>query len=66
MAKDKGFPSLNGTAVVTLDVFDNRPFVPRFQESEISISILENTGVDYLIRAFTVAETLGKPIDYTI
>ncbi|KFZ57900.1 hypothetical protein N321_01701, partial [Antrostomus carolinensis] len=66
MAKDKGFPSLNDTATVTLNVFDNRPFVPWFNESEISISVLENTGVDYLIYAFTVVETLGKPIGYTI
>lgn len=35
MAKDKGSPPLNGTAVVTLNVFDNRPFVPRFNKSEI-------------------------------
>ncbi|KAM6367546.1 protocadherin Fat 4-like [Alca torda] len=66
MAKDKGFPSLNDTAVITLNVFDNRPFVPRFNESIISISVSENTGVDYLIYAFTVVETLGKPIDYTV
>lgn len=32
----------------------------------ISVSVLENTGVDYLIYAFTVVETLGKPIHYTI
>ncbi|XP_074673251.1 protocadherin Fat 4-like isoform X1 [Strix aluco] len=66
MAKDKGSPSLNDTAVVTLNVFDNRPFVPWFNESTISISVLENTGVNYLIYAFTVVETLGKPIDYTV
>lgn len=35
MARDKGSPPLNGTAVVTLTVFDNRPFVPRFNTSEI-------------------------------
>lgn len=35
MAKDKGFPSLNDTAMITLHVFDNRPFVPRFNKSEI-------------------------------
>ncbi|XP_055672429.1 cadherin-87A-like [Falco peregrinus] len=66
MAKDKGSPPLNGTAVITLNVFDNHPFVPRFNESRISISVLENTGVDYFIYAFTVVETLGKLIDYTI
>ncbi|XP_059699426.1 protocadherin Fat 4-like [Haemorhous mexicanus] len=66
MAKDKGSPPLNGTAVVTLSVFDNRPFVPRFNRSEISVSVLENTGVDYLIYDFAVVETSGKPIDYTI
>ncbi|KGL94146.1 hypothetical protein N301_10977, partial [Charadrius vociferus] len=66
MAKDKGSPSLNDTATITLDVFDNRPFVPRFNKSEISISVLENTGVDYFIYTFAVAETLGKPIDYTV
>ncbi|KAF2987751.1 hypothetical protein EK904_015163 [Melospiza melodia maxima] len=66
MAKDKGSPPLNGTAVVTLSVFDNRPFVPRFNQSEISISVSENTGVDYFIYGFAVAETSGKPIDYTI
>ncbi|KFW07422.1 hypothetical protein N327_01070, partial [Fulmarus glacialis] len=66
MAKDKGSPSLNDTAMITLNVFDNHPFVPRFNESEISVSILENTGVDYFIYAFTVVETLGKPIDYTV
>ncbi|KAI1240359.1 hypothetical protein IHE44_0008776 [Lamprotornis superbus] len=66
LAKDKGSPPLNGTAVVTLSVFDNRPFVPRFNRSEISISVLENTGVDYLIYDFAVAETSGEPIDYTV
>ncbi|KFQ53198.1 hypothetical protein N333_09024, partial [Nestor notabilis] len=66
MARDKGSPSLNATAVVTLDVFDNSPFVPQFNRSEISISVLENTGVDYLIYDFTVIETSGKPIAYTI
>ncbi|EOB03258.1 hypothetical protein Anapl_09004, partial [Anas platyrhynchos] len=66
MAEDKGSPSLNSTAVVTLNVFDNRPFVPQFNESQISISVLENTGVDHLIYTFAVAETLGKPIVYTI
>ncbi|KFO72921.1 hypothetical protein N303_01198, partial [Cuculus canorus] len=66
MAKDKGSPSLNGTAMITLNVFDNRPFVPQFNQSEISISIPENTGVNYLIYAFTVAETSGKQIAYTI
>lgn len=35
MAKDKGSPSLNDTAVITLDVFDNHPFVPRFNKSEM-------------------------------
>jgi len=35
MAKDKGSPSLNNTAMITFNVFDNRPFVPRFNESEI-------------------------------
>ncbi|KFP49073.1 hypothetical protein N323_00582, partial [Cathartes aura] len=35
MAKDKGSPSLNDTAMITLNVFDNRPFVPRFNKSEI-------------------------------
>ncbi|KAM6084893.1 protocadherin Fat 4-like [Theristicus caerulescens] len=66
MAQDKGSPSLNSTAVVTLNVFDNRPFVPRFNESKISISVSENTGVDCFIYAFTVVETLGKSIDYTV
>ncbi|XP_068868138.1 protocadherin Fat 4-like [Aphelocoma coerulescens] len=66
MAKDKGSPPLNGTAVVTLNVFDNRPFVPRFNKSEISVSVSENTGVDYLIYDFAVVETSGKPIDYTV
>ncbi|XP_010288229.1 PREDICTED: protocadherin Fat 4-like, partial [Phaethon lepturus] len=66
MAKDKGFPSLNDTAMITLNVSDNRPFVPRFNESEISISVLENTGVDSLIYTFTVVDALGKPIDYTV
>lgn len=28
--------------------------------------MLENTGVDHLIYTFAVAETLGKPIVYTI
>ncbi|KFQ24213.1 hypothetical protein N332_00456, partial [Mesitornis unicolor] len=66
MAKDKGSPSLNDTAMITLNVFDNHPFVPCFNESEISISVSENTGVDYLIYSFTVVETSGKPIDYTV
>ncbi|KAL9863596.1 protocadherin Fat 4-like [Geothlypis trichas] len=66
MAKDKGSPPLNGTAVVTLSVFDNRPFVPRFNKSEISVSVLENTGVDYLIYDFAAVETSGKPVDYTV
>ncbi|XP_030347049.1 protocadherin Fat 4-like [Strigops habroptila] len=66
MARDKGSPSLNATAVITLDVFDNSPFVPQFNSSEISISVLENTGVDYLIYDFSVIETSGKPVDYTI
>lgn len=35
MAKDKGSPPLNGTAMVTLSVFDNRPFIPHFNTSEI-------------------------------
>lgn len=35
MAKDKGSPSLNGTAVITLNVTDNRPFVPQFIENKI-------------------------------
>ncbi|KFR16956.1 hypothetical protein N306_12956, partial [Opisthocomus hoazin] len=66
MAKDKGSPSLNNTAMITFNVFDNRPFVPRFNESEISISVLENTGADYFIYAFTAVETLGTLIDYTV
>ncbi|NWQ77716.1 FAT4 protein, partial [Columbina picui] len=66
MAKDKGSPPLNATAIITINVLDNRPFVPQFNKSEISVSILENTGVDYLIYAFTVVETLGKPIHYTV
>ncbi|XP_054036153.1 protocadherin Fat 4-like [Dryobates pubescens] len=66
MAKDKGLPSLNATAMITLNVFDNRPFVPRFNECEISISVLENTGVDYFIYAFTVVGALGKLLNYTI
>ncbi|XP_010077814.1 PREDICTED: protocadherin Fat 4-like, partial [Pterocles gutturalis] len=66
MARDKGSPSLNDTAVIALNVFDNRPFVPRFNRSEISVSVLENTGVDYLIYTFTVVETSGKLIDYTV
>ncbi|KAK2531739.1 Kiaa1841, partial [Columba guinea] len=66
MAKDKGSPALNTTAIITINVLDNRPFVPQFNESEISVSVLENTGVDYLIYAFTVVETLGKPIHYTV
>nr|XP_026649047.1 protocadherin Fat 4 [Zonotrichia albicollis] len=66
MARDKGSPPLSGTAVVTLSVFDNRPFVPCFNQSEISISVSENTGVDYLIYDFAVDETSGKPIDYTV
>lgn len=35
MARDKGSPSLNATAVITLYVFDNSPFVPQFNRSEI-------------------------------
>ncbi|KFO88333.1 hypothetical protein N320_04737, partial [Buceros rhinoceros silvestris] len=66
MARDKGSPPLNDTAVVTLTVFDNSPFVPRFNTSEISVSVPENTGVDYLIYTFTVVETSGKQVDYTI
>ncbi|XP_065538695.1 protocadherin-23-like [Lathamus discolor] len=66
MARDKGSPSLNATAVITLEVFDNSPFVPQFNRSEISVSVLENTGVDYLIYDFTAIETSGKQIDYTI
>ncbi|XP_021248692.1 protocadherin Fat 4-like isoform X2 [Numida meleagris] len=66
MAKDKGSPSLNGTAVITLNVTDNRPFVPQFTESKISISVLENTGVDHSIYTFVVAETSGKSVVYTI
>ncbi|KFZ68826.1 hypothetical protein N338_11066, partial [Podiceps cristatus] len=66
MAKDKGSPSLNDTATITLNVFDNRPFVPRFNKSEMSISVLENTGVDYLIYTFTVVEAVENPIDYTV
>ncbi|KFQ30638.1 hypothetical protein N331_01276, partial [Merops nubicus] len=66
MAKDRGSPSLNGTARIILNVSDNRPFVPRFAESEISISVAENTGVDYVVYTFTVVETLGKLIDYTV
>ncbi|XP_042680487.1 protocadherin Fat 4-like isoform X1 [Centrocercus urophasianus] len=66
MAKDKGSPSLNGTAVITLNVTDNRPFVPQFIENKISISVVENTGVDHSIYTFAVAETSGKSIVYTI
>lgn len=35
MARDKGSPPLSDTAVVTLTVLDNRPFVPQFNTSEI-------------------------------
>lgn len=35
MAKDKGSPALNATAIITINVLDNRPFVPQFNESEI-------------------------------
>jgi len=35
MAKDKGSQSLNSTAVITLNVIDNRPFVPRFSENKV-------------------------------
>ncbi|KFW81744.1 hypothetical protein N305_05025, partial [Manacus vitellinus] len=66
MAKDKGSPPLNGTALITLNVSDNRPFVPRFNGSEISISVLENTGVDYLIYALTLVEDSGALIDYSV
>ncbi|XP_010223947.1 PREDICTED: protocadherin Fat 4-like, partial [Tinamus guttatus] len=66
MAEDHGSPSLNSTATITLNVLDNRPFVPQFDNAEISVSVMENTGVDYLIYTFAVSETLGKQIDYTI
>ncbi|XP_025919928.1 protocadherin Fat 1-like [Apteryx rowi] len=66
MAEDQGSPSLNGTAMITLNVLDNSPFVPQFNNTEISVSVMENTGVDHLIYTFAVAETLGKQIVYTI
>ncbi|XP_050172457.1 protocadherin Fat 4-like [Myiozetetes cayanensis] len=66
MAKDKGSPPLNGTALITLNVFDNRPFVPQFNRSEISISVPENTGVGYLIYALSVVEASGALIDYSV
>ncbi|KFP80960.1 hypothetical protein N311_01743, partial [Apaloderma vittatum] len=66
MARDRGSPSLNDTATITLNVSENRPFVPRFNESEISVSVLENTGVDHLIYVFAVVETLGTAIDYRV
>ncbi|KFV80785.1 hypothetical protein N308_11899, partial [Struthio camelus australis] len=66
MAKDQGSPSLNSTAMITLNVLDNRPFVPQFNNTEISVSVMENTGVDHLIYTFAVAETLGKQIVYAI
>ncbi|NXM01760.1 FAT4 protein, partial [Tyrannus savana] len=66
MAKDKGSPPLNDTALITLNVFDNRPFVPQFNRSEISISVPENTGVGYLIYAISVLEASGALIDYSV
>ncbi|XP_017677245.1 PREDICTED: protocadherin Fat 4-like [Lepidothrix coronata] len=66
MAKDKGSPPLNGTALITLNVSDNRPFLPRFNGSEISISVLENTGVDYLIYALTLVGDSGALIDFSV
>ncbi|XP_027549048.1 protocadherin Fat 4-like [Neopelma chrysocephalum] len=66
MAKDKGSPPLNDTALITLNVFDNRPFVPQFNRSEISISVSENTGVDYLVYALAVVEASGTLIDYSV
>lgn len=44
MAEDKGSPSLNSTAVITLNVFDNRPFVPQFNESQIRWGFRNVTG----------------------
>ncbi|XP_028927738.1 protocadherin Fat 4-like isoform X2 [Ornithorhynchus anatinus] len=66
MAKDRGSPPLNETAVITLNVIDNRPFVPQFDQNEMSTNVKENTGVGYLVHTFVVAGTSGKQIDYKI
>uniref|UniRef100_H3A003 Cadherin domain-containing protein n=1 Tax=Latimeria chalumnae TaxID=7897 RepID=H3A003_LATCH len=66
IAKDRGNPSLNSTVQVTIEVLDDRPFVPAFNQSAFRTTIMENMGAGYLVYTFKVMETLRKHIIYTI
>ncbi|XP_043399090.1 protocadherin Fat 4-like [Chelonia mydas] len=66
IAKDRGSPPLNSTALIMLNVLDNRPFVPQFNQTDISTTVMEDTGAAHLVYTFAVTEALGRQIDYKI
>ncbi|XP_075451052.1 cadherin-23-like [Ascaphus truei] len=67
LAKDRGFPSLNSTALVVVNVL-NKPqsSVPEFIPNEISTSIKENSGGKRLVYTFAAKDARGKNINYRI
>ncbi|XP_066552590.1 protocadherin Fat 4 isoform X2 [Amia ocellicauda] len=65
-ARDRGDPPLNSTASVFVDVIDNGMFVPEFNSSEISERVEENTGSGHLVYTFSVLDTPGVSVNYSI
>ncbi|MGH0137237.1 UNVERIFIED_CONTAM: hypothetical protein FKN15_063067, partial [Acipenser sinensis] len=65
-ARDRGEPSLNSTAIVNVQVVDDRPGLPDFNKTDISTHVKENTGVNHVVYTFAVLDTSGTPVTYTI
>ncbi|KAK6488758.1 protocadherin Fat 4-like [Huso huso] len=65
-ARDQGEPSLNSTAIVNVQVVDDRPGLPDFNKTDISTHVKENTGVNHVVYTFAVLDTSGTPVTYTI
>ncbi|XP_066552585.1 protocadherin Fat 4-like [Amia ocellicauda] len=65
-ARDRGDPPLNSTASVFVDVIDNGMFMPEFNSSEISERVEENTGSGHLVYTFSVLDTPGVSVNYSI
>ncbi|XP_066552586.1 protocadherin-15 [Amia ocellicauda] len=65
-ARDRGDPPLNSTASVFVDIIGNGPFMPEFNSSEISERVEENTGSGHLVYTFSVLDTPGVSVIYSI
>ncbi|XP_030052038.1 protocadherin Fat 4 isoform X2 [Microcaecilia unicolor] len=62
LAKDRGYPPLNSTVKLTVNVVDNQ----LLNQTEISTTVRENTGAKYLVYTFAESESLGKHMTYKI